>query len=153
MLMGSAYLAIKVLHILLAITALGANLTYGAWFARANLNPASAPFALRGIAFIDTWIANPAKLLMLPTGAAMVWHRGYSFGTRWIAWAMGLWLVAILAAYLGYSPVLRAQIAAVDREGVAGPAARTLATRGQIWAAVLGVLILAILVLMVFKPA
>jgi uncharacterized membrane protein len=150
---SSVYLAVKVLHIMLAITALGANLTYGAWFARANLNPASAPFALRGIAFIDDWIANPAYVLLLPTGAAMVWLGGYSFGTRWIAWAIGLWLVAILAAYLGYSPALRAQIAAVERDGVASPAARALATRGQIWAGVLGVLILAILVLMVFKPA
>lgn len=151
--MPTAYLAVKLLHVLLAIVALGANLTYGAWFARANMHPESAPFALRGIAFIDTWIANPAYLLMLPTGLAMVWLAGYSMGTHWIAWAMGLWLVAILAAYLGYSPVLRAQLAAVERDGVAGPAAQALATRGQIWAGVLGVLILAILVLMVFKPA
>jgi uncharacterized membrane protein len=151
--MPTAYLALKLLHIFLAITALGANLTYGAWFARANLDPPSAPFALRGIAFIDTWIANPAYLLMLPTGAAMVWLGGYSFGTHWIGWAMGLWLVAILAAYLGYSPVLRAQIAAVERDGVGSPAARALAKRGQMWAAVLAVLVLAILVLMVFKPA
>jgi uncharacterized membrane protein len=151
--MPIVYLVIKFLHILLAITALGANLTYGVWFARANMNPAFAPVALRGIKFIDDWIANPAYLLMLPTGAAMVALGGFSLRTHWIMWALILWAVAILAAYLGYSPALRAQITAVDREGIASPAARRLAVRGNVWAAVLGVFIVVILVLMVFKPA
>ena len=150
--MPLAYLAIKVLHIMLAITALGANLTYGAWFARANANPAFAPVALRGIRFLDDWIANPAYLLMLPTGAAMVALGGLSFGTRWISISMTLWVLAVLAGYLGYSPVLRAQIRAVDSEGIESDAARRLAVRGYVWAGILGVLIVSIVVLMVFKP-
>jgi uncharacterized membrane protein len=147
------YLALKFLHILLAITAIGANLTYGVWFARAPGGPAFAPFALRGIKFIDDWIANPAYLLMLPTGIAMVLMGGYGFGTHWIAWAMGLWTIAIVIAYVGYSPALRAQIAAVDREGISGPTSRALAVRGYVLSGILGVLVMAILVLMVFKPA
>jgi uncharacterized membrane protein len=148
-----AYLTIKFFHILLAIVAIGANMTYGVWFARANQNPAFAPVALRGIKFMDDWIANPAYLLMLPTGIAMGLVAHLSFATHWISWAMTLWLIAVLAGIFGYSPTLRAQIAAVDREGIAGPAARALATRGYVWSAVLGVLVLAIVVLMVFKPA
>jgi uncharacterized membrane protein len=148
-----AYLAIKFIHILLAIAAIGANLTYGVWFARANADPPFAPVALRGIKFLDDWIANPAYLLMLPTGIAMVMIGHLSFATHWISWAMGLWVVAVLAGIFGYSPVLRAQIAAVDREGIASPAARALATRGYVWSGILGVLVFAIVVLMVFKPA
>lgn len=151
--MPIAYLILKFFHILLAITAVGANISYGAWFARANAHPESAPFALRGIAFVDNWIANPAYVLLLPTGAAMVIVGGYSFGTHWISWALGLWVVLVLAGVFGYTPTLRAQIAAVDREGVRGAGARTLAIRGQIWGAVLGLVVLAILLLMVFKPA
>jgi uncharacterized membrane protein len=150
--MAYGYLALKLLHIMLAITAVGANLTYGAWFARANLNPAFAPVALRGIRFLDDWIANPAYLLMLPTGAAMVALGGLSFRTPWIAISVALWVLAVLAGYLGYAPVLRAQIAAVDREGIAGPEAQRLAVRGYIWSGILGVLIIGIIVLMVFKP-
>ena len=150
--MPIAYLILKFFHILLAIAAVGANFTYGAWFARANANPQFAPFALRGIAFIDNWIANPAYLLMLPTGAAMVLLGGYSFRTHWISWALILWLVAMLAGYFGYTPAFRAQIAAVDREGVAGADARRLAVRGQVWAGFLGLAVIAILLLMVFKP-
>ena len=39
--MPIAYLILKFFHILLAIAAVGANFTYGAWFARANANPHS----------------------------------------------------------------------------------------------------------------
>jgi hypothetical protein len=151
--MAVTYLAIKLLHILLAIAALGANLTYGAWFARANVHPASAPFALRGVKFIDDWIANPAYLLLLPTGAAMVAVGHLSFGTHWISWAMGLWTIAILAGYFGYSPALRAQIKAVDAEGINAPRTKSLAVRGYVWSGILGILIAAILTLMVFKPS
>ena len=151
--MPIGYLVLKFFHILLAITAVGANVTYGVWFARANANPEFAPIALRGIAFIDNWIANPAYVLLLPTGAAMAVLGGYSFRTPWILWALSLWLVAVLAGVFGYAPTLRAQIAAVDREGTAGSDAKKLALRGQVWGAILGLIVLAILVLMVFKPA
>jgi uncharacterized membrane protein len=147
------FLTIKLIHILLAITAVGANFTYGVWFARANREPAFAPTALRTIKFIDDRIANPAYVLLLPTGALMVWMAGLSFATFWIAAAMGLWTVAIVVAYAVYSPILRKQIAAVEREGVHGTEAVKLSTRGQIVAGILGVLVLAIIVLMVFKPA
>jgi uncharacterized membrane protein len=146
------YLALKLIHVVLAITALGANLTYGVWFARANMHPEFAPIALRGIKFIDDHIANPAYVLLLPTGAAMVWVAGLGFATRWIAAAMMLWLLAILLAYLAYSPTLVRQIAAVERGGVADPEAKRLAGRGQFLAGILGLLVFAIVVLMVFKP-
>jgi hypothetical protein len=151
--MPHAYLFLKLLHIMLAITAVGANLTYGVWFARANLNPAFAPVALRGIKFMDDWIANPAYFLMLPTGLAMVWLGAATFSAHWVQWSLGLWVAAVGAGVLGYSPALRAQIRAVDRGGIASPEARRLGVRGYVWAGVLGVLVVGILVLMVFKPA
>lgn len=150
--MASAYLIVKFFHVLLAIVAVGSNITYGAWFARANAQPEFAPFALRGIKFIDDHIANPAYILLLPTGALMVWLGGYGFGTRWIAAAMTLWAIAIVLAYAAYTPTLTRQIAAVERDGVASESVRQLSVRGQIWAAVIGVLVVAILILMIFKP-
>jgi uncharacterized membrane protein len=146
------YLTLKFIHVLLAIVAVGSNLTYGVWFARANMQPAFAATALRGIKFIDDHLANPAYILLLPTGAAMVALGGLGFGTRWISIAMTLWVVAILVAYLGYTPTLRGQIAAVERAGIDDPESKRLAVRGQIFAAILGVLVIAILVMMVFKP-
>ncbi len=150
--MSAIYLALKLLHVLLAITALGANLTYGVWIARSKMHPEFATFALRGVKFIDDRIANPSYILLLPTGAAMVQLGGYSFGTRWIAWAMTLWVLAVLAAYLGYTPALGGQIRAIEQDGANSPRAAALAVRGNVFAAILAVLIIAILVLMVFKP-
>jgi uncharacterized membrane protein len=151
--LSSAYLALKLLHILLAIAAVGANFTYGVWIARARKYPAFAVTALRGVKLIDDRIANPAYLLMLPTGAAMVWIGGYSFGTRWIAWATALWALAVLLGYLGYTPSLAREIRAIDANGPDSPEAAAAAKRGAVFAAVLGVVVLAIVVLMVFKPA
>jgi uncharacterized membrane protein len=150
--MSTTYLVLKFLHIFLAITALGANLTYGVWIARAQMYPAFATIALRGVKFIDDWIANPSYLLLLPTGIAMVKVAGYSFATHWISWAMGLWVLAVATGYLGYTPALAGQIRAIERDGPGSPEAARLSIRGNIFAAVLGVLIFAILILMVFKP-
>jgi uncharacterized membrane protein len=146
------YLALKFVHVLLAITAVGANLTYGVWFYRANAQPEFATVALRGIRFIDDYIANPAYLLLLPTGAAMVWVSGLGFHTLWIEWAMGLWLVAIALAYAGYSPALAKQIAVVVESGPSNPQAVKFALRANVFAGVIGVIVVAILALMIFKP-
>ena len=146
------YLTLKLIHILLAITAVGANLTYGVWYYRANKYPEFAPIALRGIKLIDDRIANPAYGLLLPVGALMVWVGHLGFGTRWISWAMGLWVLLVLAGVLGFTPALKRQIAEVDRSGAASPQSQALAGRANVWAAVLGVIVFAILVLMVFKP-
>jgi hypothetical protein len=54
------YLLLKWLHVLAAIVAIGANVTYGIWIARASRNPDVLPFTLRGIKLIDDRIANPA---------------------------------------------------------------------------------------------
>ncbi|HZO95145.1 MAG TPA: DUF2269 family protein [Candidatus Baltobacteraceae bacterium] len=151
--MPFAYLALKFVHIVLAIVAIGANITYGVWIARAKKHPAFAATALRGVKFIDDRMANPAYLLMLPTGALMVWLAGYSFATRWIAWAMALWLVAVLLGYLGYTPALASEIRAIDSDGPDSPAAAAASRRGGIFAAILAVVVVGIVVLMVFKPA
>ncbi|HMD02553.1 MAG TPA: DUF2269 family protein [Candidatus Baltobacteraceae bacterium] len=149
---ATVYLLVKFFHVLLAIVAFGANMTYGVWFARVNANPAFASTALRGIKFIDDYIANPAYLLLLPTGALMVWLGHIGFGTRWVSWAMALWVVAIVVAYAFYTPTLTKQIAAVERAGLTDPEAVRLATRGQVLAGILAVLVLAIYTLMIFKP-
>lgn len=146
------YLAVKLIHILLAIAALGANFTYGVWFARAKRNPAFAETALRTIKFIDDYIANPAYVLMLPTGAAMVALGHLGFGTHWISWAMGLWAVAIAIAYLVYGPLLKRLIRIVADNGIDSAEYRGLEGRSNAIAGVLALLVLAILVLMVFKP-
>lgn len=147
-----AFLIVKFFHVLLAIIAIGSNMTYGVWFARAARNPESALFALRGIKFIDDYMANPAYVLMLPTGIGLVLLGGYSFSARWISWAMLLWLVAIVVAYALYTPTLKKQLEVVAAGGMDSPQSNALANRGRMLAAILAVLVIAIFALMIFKP-
>ena len=57
------YLLLKWLHVLLAIAAVGTNLTYGVWIARARRQPELLPFALRGVKLLDDRIANQRLVL------------------------------------------------------------------------------------------
>ena len=52
------YLLLKWLHVLAAIVAVGSNVTYGIWVARASRNPKALPFTLRGIQLIDDRVAE-----------------------------------------------------------------------------------------------
>lgn len=47
------FLLLKWLHILSAIAAVGANITYGIWLRRASPKPEVLPFTLRTIKLID----------------------------------------------------------------------------------------------------
>ena len=73
---------LKWVHILLAIAAVGANITYSIWIQRGMANRASLPFALRGVRFIDSRIATPAYVLLLLTGVGMAAVAEISLTTR-----------------------------------------------------------------------
>jgi uncharacterized membrane protein len=146
------YLLMKWVHVLAAITALGSNITYGFWIARASREPAVLPFTLRSIKRIDDRIANPAYGVLLLTGLALAGIGRLPIRTPWVATALALYAVMFLVAVFGYSPVLKRQIAALDAEGVSSAAYRSAAARGRLIGAVLGVVVIAIVFLMVVKP-
>ncbi|TME67800.1 MAG: DUF2269 family protein, partial [Chloroflexi bacterium] len=79
----SVYVAVKYLHILAAIVAVGSNITYGVWSVRARGNPSNVGFALKGIRFLDDRIANPAYGVVLLTGVLMAIF-GFGFFHLWI---------------------------------------------------------------------
>ncbi len=55
----SLFTLLKFLHVLLAITAVGANVTYGVWLSRAARDVRHLPFALRGVKMLDERLAKP----------------------------------------------------------------------------------------------
>jgi uncharacterized membrane protein len=146
------YLLLKWLHVLAAITALGSNITYGFWLTRATRDPPVLPFTLRGVKLIDDRIANPAYGVLLITGFAMVGVGQLSIRTPWLLSALILYVVMVGLAAVGYTPTLKRQIQALDRGGVTSAEYRTLAVRGRLLGALLGVVVMAIVFLMVVKP-
>ena len=142
---------LKFFHILFVITAVGANITYGVWQARAAIDPEHESFALRGVKFLDDRVANPAYLLVLVTGLTMAWWH-WSYTIHWIMAAIVLFVAMFIFALAVYSPALTRQIEALERDGPQSSAYRSAALRATTFGIAVMVPILAILFLMVVKP-
>lgn len=147
-----AYSLIKYLHVLLAITAVGSNITYAAWNARAAMAEEHLNFALRGIKFIDDYIANPCYLLLLVTGLSLRFI-GFSTWPRWMVTAIVLYVVLVVVALAGYSPSLRRQVEALEAAGATSTSYLLWAGRARITGIVSGIFALAIVFMMVVKPS
>ncbi len=143
---------LKWAHILLAIAAVGANITYSVWIQRGMANREALPFALRGIKLIDDRIANPAYGLLLLTGVGMAVVAEISLLTPWILLSLILWLALIVVGFFGYTPTLRKQIALAESVGADNDEYVSVAWRGTFLGIAAGVIVLVIIFFMVFKP-
>jgi uncharacterized membrane protein len=148
----SWYLLLKYVHVLLAITAFGANITYAVWSGLAGTDPEKMSFALRGIKFLDDRVANPAYLLLALTGLtlAAVGHLPYT--TPWITTAIIIYVGLVVIGFAFYSPAVVAQIRALESEGLGSRAYQSAAIRQAIVGSALLVMALAVVFIMVVKP-
>ena len=146
------YNALKFAHIFLAIVAVGFNVSYGIWLARAGTDPGIQSHVLRGIKFLDDRIANPAYVLLLVTGAVTAFAGDIPFTTFWIAAAIVLWFATLIVGLGFYTPTLRRQIEVVEAQGGGSEEYRRLSRRGTLAGMVAAVLVVIIVGLMVFKP-
>jgi uncharacterized membrane protein len=149
--MFSWYLVLKFLHVLSAIVAVGSNVTYGIWNVRAAGDPSHMGFALKGIKFIDDRIANPAYGVLLLTGLIMMFAGNWGFAL-WIIITLVLFAAVIVLGIAFYSPLLKNQIRLVEAGETASPEFARLSALSRRFGPGLGIIVLVILVLMVFKP-
>lgn len=143
---------LKFIHIFAAAIAVGMNISYGIWIARAQNDLASNTFALKTIRFIDDRIANPAYGVLLLTGLLMVWRLQIPILTLWIDVALVLYVVLLVVGIGFYSPTLRSQVKLVEAGDSTSAEFQRLGSRGRILGITLGVIVFLILVIMVFKP-
>jgi uncharacterized membrane protein len=143
---------LKALHVLLAIVAVGFNMSYGIWQARAGRDPQHMGYALRGIKFMDDKVANPAYIGLAIVGVILVLIGPYQFEQLWIAVSIGLYVLLVVVGLALYSPVLKRQIAAYEAGGAQTDEFAALTRRSRMLGAVLGLIVVAIIVLMVVKP-
>jgi len=147
----SWYALLKYVHVLLAITAVGSNITYGVWKGLVAREPAHETFVLRGIVFLDNRVANPAYGLLLITGLALVVVGNW--GLRgWVVAALILFVLLIVVAVGFYSRVLRQQLQVVEKEGPSSAAYKRLDGQATTYGLVSVVIVLAIVFMMVVKP-
>jgi len=143
---------LKTLHVFFAIVAVGLNISYAVWQARAAREPEHMGYALRGIKFLDDRIANPAYGGLLVLGILLVLLGPWEFTQLWVLAAIILYLVMGAVAFLFYSPTLTKLIASYEAGGVATTEFAALSSRSRLVGILLALLVLAIIVLMVVKP-
>jgi uncharacterized membrane protein len=149
--MTALYLILKFIHIASAIVAVGANITYGVWNVRAAADPAHLGFVLKGVKFLDDRIANPAYGVLFLTGLALVvlGHWGLAL---WVVVAIVLFIVIAVLGFAVFTPQLSNQIKLVEAGDTTSPEFRRGSNMSRILGPILGLIVLVILVMMVFKP-
>ena len=152
--MGFLYDLLKFIHVMSAITAVGANITYALWIARSGSDSAHTGFALKGIKFIDDRIANPAYIVVFITGVLMVVAGHLSFTTLWIVIAIVLFVVLAVLGFGLYTPSLRDQIKVLDAGAgdVTSAEFTRLGRRNRMLGMAMGLVVVLIVVMMVFQP-
>ncbi len=147
------FLLVKWIHVLSAIMAVGSNATYGIWMSRARREPAVLPFVLHSIKVIDDRVANPLYVLLLLTGLTMAFMIPIPLNTPWLMTALILYAIATILGMAVFVPIFRRQIRFLDSEGVESPKYRAAAKLGTVMGLIVGLIVLAILFMMVVKPA
>jgi len=140
------YLLLKYLHVLSAVVAVGFNLSYGFWLARARKDKETLLFVLRSIKVMDSRIANPAYMILGVTGPLMVWINGYSWSSFWIWMSVTLLVLTAVLGITVYSPLLKNQIAALESKGPDSTEYRALERK----ATQLGLLLILVVAVIIF---
>ena len=147
------YEVLKYVHVVLAIVAIGFNISYGIWLARAAQDAQHAPFILRTLKLMDDRFANPAYALLLITGFGMVLEADIPIlDTFWIVASLVLYVGLIVVGIIFYSPVLRRQTEIAESGMADSNEYRQLSKRNVRIGGLLVVMVLVIEFLMVTKP-
>lgn len=142
---------LKLAHVLAAIVAVGANVTYSFWIARAGRDSDRLVWTLQGIRRLDRLIANPAYVVLLITGVLMIMGGHFSFRTSWIEASLALYVAAVVIGILLYAPSIRRQIAEAERDPTSSAYAAA-ARRSNLLGIATTVIVVVIVALMVLKP-
>ncbi len=144
-------LVLKLIHVLAAITAVGANLTYTYWLRYAGTDRDRLVWTMKGIRRLDNFIATPAYVVLAVTGVLMVVTGAFSFQTGWIIAAIVLYVLVVILGIALYAPALKQQIAEAEADPTS-PAYAAAASRTNLYGIITTATVLVIVVLMVTKP-
>jgi uncharacterized membrane protein len=149
------YSILLLMHILAGMAWVGGALVLEAtlFVARRAGDPVEVDRVMRSQAWADTWLAVPAPLLVVATGAAMVALNGaWTFTQAWVLLAIGL-VVAYELIAMTVGARLYRRITEARESGALDAAAHARTMRA--WGRLSGLLLALLLIvvgLMVFKP-
>ena len=140
------------LHILASLVAVGATVSYFFWLRRAVLAPESRAFTLETIRLLERRMVVPAYIVVLLSGLGLIDRAGWAWSTPWLE--LSILLFVVLMGLVGvHARVIKGQIA-LAADGVSDTADYDRAhARGRLLMGLKVVVIIALVYLMVFKPA
>ena len=147
--MTMLYTVIKFVHILIAILALGTSAGLGIVLEFYGQHPKHGAFVLNAISRISLWFVLPGYVAMLATGLWMT-HVAWTPVPGWLQSAMALWGAGLVLLIADIAVLRKQATRAVDEGAVVS---RWLSVLGRGLGAACGLLVVAILYLMVFKPS
>jgi uncharacterized membrane protein len=147
----SLVLALKVVHILAAILAVGSSVTSVWWLRRAGLDRDRLVWVLDGTRLVERRIANPAYVVLLLSGILMVSNSSFRFDQGWIATAIALYVFIAAFGLLVFAPAVRRQRAEAAVDPTTPRYAR-VARRTRWYSLLTTGIVVVIVILMVTKP-
>jgi uncharacterized membrane protein len=145
------FMLLKIVHILAAVVALGANVTYAFWLRHAGLDQSRLVFVIAGIRRLDNRLANPAYIVLLVTGILLVVTGAFSFSAGWISASFALYFATALLGIFAFAPALRRQLAEAEKDP-STEAYAAAARRSTLLGILTTAIVVVIVVLMVTKP-
>src|SRR4029078_8609552 len=103
------FLALKFVHILCAILAVGFNAAYGLILGRARrggLDGRETAFALKKVKVMDDRAAKPCYVMVGITGVSMVMLECYPWSYKWIHASAALLVIVAVLGLAFYTPTL-----------------------------------------------
>ena len=147
----SLVLVLKLIHVLAAIVAVGANVTYAFWLRAAGRGQARLVFVIETVRRLDSRVANPAYGVLLVTGLLMVVTGQYDLRSGWLAAALVLYAAVAVLGIVLFAPAVRRQLAEAERDPTT-PAYEAAARRSSRLGVLTTAIVLVIVALMVLKP-
>jgi hypothetical protein len=144
-------LVVKLLHILLAITAVGFTLAFFVILSSKDKTREQLQFQLHLCHRLEA-IAVPCFVLLLVSGLGMKLLSTLAWGTFWFASSLTIMLVALALGITVVGPTLNKQVALIDQPNPPMDELDRLANRSKVVRGVLLLMVLTMVSMMVFKP-
>lgn len=92
----STYLLLKWMHILSSVLLVGTGFgsAFYLYFTHRTRNVQAIAEVTKLVVKADLWFTTPAVIIQPITGYAMMTMTGYAFSQTWLAWTLGLYVLA-----------------------------------------------------------
>lgn len=149
--MSSIVQILLTLHILSALVAVGATVSYFFWMRRAALVPESRKFTLETLRMLELRMVSPAYVILFLTGLGLIDRARWAWSTPWLE--LSILLFIVLMGLVGFhTRLIRRQIALTEEDSSTSNEYESAHARGRILLLAKVVVIIVLVYLMVFKP-